>query len=93
MAAEPVTFLGAVVAISGSVTAVVKLLSNRSGLSKYVRRRDEEEAAWRLAINEKIRLLGGEALASQFAEIDHALNQHVEEIRARRHRRGDRGKA
>ena len=85
--AEPVTAAGAIAALAGSVTAVLKLLSRRSRLSAWVRRRQEEDKARDEAFLEIVSLLGGWAgHGDEIREIRKKLAARLEEI-ARAHER------
>ena len=91
MNSEPVTFLSAIVAASGSVTAVVKWLSRRSGLSRYTRRRDEEADAERAANNDRWRAwarhAGGAELEREFMVIEARLEAGIGSLREKHHQK------
>ena len=87
--ADPASIYGAIIAASGTVTAVFKGLSRRSGLSRYIRRRDEEYDIERATNNERWRAIarhhGGETLERDFMVIEARQEAQILALRERHH--------
>ena len=90
--AEPTTTATAIAALAGSVTAALKLLSRRSNLAAWVRRRQDEDRARDEALVELMELVAKRAGVddTEISAVRARLERRIEEIAGTDYRRKPR---